>query len=222
MQGKQAPSKLTMYDLIVPGCQDFVERLKCHLLNRLLGHEYDGDEHEYTTAQENKLIIAGNTIHRHKVLRINYTTYDMRRDQDSLKPDNHADFMVLANEDEGEYPYWYGRLIGIFHANISYIGPECASSEIRRMDFVWVCWFGQDLERGYTEGWKARRLPHIGFVPHEDPGALGFLDPALIIRGIHVIPAFAHGQTGSLLPMWSIARHSDDKDEDWVMYYFNM
>jgi hypothetical protein len=206
----------------VPGCQDFVERLKRHLLNRILGHEYDGDEHEYTTAQENQLVIAGSKIYRHKVLRINYTTYNMRCDQDSLKPHNHADFMVLANEDEGEYPYWYGRLTGIFHADISYTGPECASSEIRRMEFVWVCWFGRDLERGYREGWRARRLPRIGFVPHEDPGAFGFLDPALIIRGVHVIPAFAYGQTNNLLPMRSIARLPRDNNEDWAAYYVNM
>ena len=29
-------------------------------------------------------------------MRINYTTYDGRRDQDSINPDNHADVMMLA------------------------------------------------------------------------------------------------------------------------------
>ena len=37
---------------------------------------------------------------RHKVIRINHTTYDGRLNQDSLNPRTHADFMVLAHEDD--------------------------------------------------------------------------------------------------------------------------
>ncbi|KAJ7241209.1 hypothetical protein B0H12DRAFT_1074570 [Mycena haematopus] len=46
---------------------------------------------------------------------------------------------------------------------------------------------------------KAARLPKIGFVSEEDPNAFGFLDPALVLRGCHLVPAFAGGRTSQLL-----------------------
>ena len=71
------------------------------------------------------------------------------------------------------------------------------------MDLLWVRWFGREL--GYASGWDTRRLHRLGFIPHDQPDAFGFLDPADVIRGIHLIPAFAHGH-----------------DEEWVYYYVNM
>lgn len=67
------------------------------------------------------------------MLRVNYTTYDMRRAQDSLNPrvPGHADIMVLSPENEDEnndpHPYWYARIIGIFHAHVRHIGPDSKS-----------------------------------------------------------------------------------------------
>ena len=77
---------------------------------RLLGLEYNGDELEFTSNERNTAIIEYDTIYCHKVLRINYTTYDLRRDQDSLNPrTRNADFIILApNENEDPHPYWYG------------------------------------------------------------------------------------------------------------------
>ena len=46
-------------------------------------------------------------------MRVNYTTYDMRRDQDSLNPRTQADVMLLAHEDltaRNSHPYWYARM----------------------------------------------------------------------------------------------------------------
>jgi hypothetical protein len=90
------------------------------------------------------------------------------------------------------------------------------------MQFLWVQWFGQDLGSHYSNGWRAHHLPHIGFVPHDDPGTFGFLDPSLVVRAIHVILAFSLGHTDSLLPSPSVACLAQDKDEDWAMYYVNM
>ncbi|KAG1881244.1 hypothetical protein F4604DRAFT_1518137, partial [Suillus subluteus] len=55
---------------------DFLLRLKDHILTRLLGHD-DDSEQAFTPAQRNSLIIVNNKIYRHKVLRVNYTTYDL-------------------------------------------------------------------------------------------------------------------------------------------------
>jgi len=127
--------------------QNFLPRLQDHLLARLLGVTYDGDEHSFSEADRHTITFVQNRLYRHKVLRVNYTTYDVRRAQDSLNPRMHADFMVLSheNQDTAEpHPYWYGRIVGIFHAQVRHIGPRSSSTEIRRMDFLWVRWFGRD------------------------------------------------------------------------------
>ncbi|THU88482.1 hypothetical protein K435DRAFT_592588, partial [Dendrothele bispora CBS 962.96] len=63
------------------------------------------------------LSFENNRIYRHKVVQINHTTYDLRQDQDSINPRTHADIMALAPPDS-KHPFIYGRVVGIFHANI--------------------------------------------------------------------------------------------------------
>ena len=83
-----------------------------------MGQEFTGDETGFTPAEQSSVTFVNNRLYRHKVLRINYTTYDLRRAQDSLNPRTHANVMVLAHEDDAEisHPYWYAWIIGIFHA----------------------------------------------------------------------------------------------------------
>jgi hypothetical protein len=165
------------------------------------------------------VLFTNDRIFRHKVLRINYTTYDLRRAQDSLNPRTHADVMVMAHE--GDHPYWYARILGVFHVNVVYTGGDAPGfNSPQQMDFVWVRWFGRD-PNDYQAGWKAKRLPRLGFIPADEPGAFGFLDPRNIIRGVHLIPGFQYGCTYTLLPP-SIARPLHENNEDWKFYYVNM
>jgi hypothetical protein len=129
--------------------------------------------------------------------------------------------MVLAHEGDASHPYWYARILGVFHANISYAGNDApAFHSPQQMDFVWVRWFGRD-PNNYRSGWKAKRLHRLGFIPADEPGAFGFLDPRFIIRGVHLIPGFAYDRTDELLPP-SIARPLHENNEDWKFYYVNM
>jgi hypothetical protein len=73
----------------------------------------------------------------------------------------------------------------------------------------------------HQSGWKAKRLHRVGFINSEDPAAFAFLDPAHIIRAVHLIPSFAFGRTEDLLPP-SIARLPSEKDKDWMYYYVAM
>jgi hypothetical protein len=57
------------------------------------------------------------------------------------------------------------------------------------MEFLFVRWFGCDLSP--KPGWRAKRLIQLGFVPGNGPDAFGFIDPAQVIRSLHLIPAFA-------------------------------
>ena len=162
------------------------------------------------------LKLVNDRIYRHKVLRINYTTYDVRRSQDSLNPRTHGDIMVLSDDDV-THPYWYARIVGIFHAMVVKTGPKAKSREPKKMEFLFVRWFGLDYEE--LGGWKAKKLHQIGFV--EGDGAFGFVDPADVIRAVHLIPRFTQGRTKEMLGP-SFARSILDKDEDWVRYYVNM
>jgi hypothetical protein len=203
--------------------------LQDHLISRLIGQEYNGDEHQYSREQRASVVFMKNRLYRHKVLRINYTTYDMRRDQDSINPRTHPDIMMLSQEDDIEgqsrHPYWYARVVGVFHTVVKYTGVGSRTSEWQTVQFLWIRWFGQDPS--YVGGFKAHRLHRIGFVDNNAPGAFGFLDPQVIIRAVHLIPAYSHGRTNDLLAGPSIVRCSgqdndDDECSDYVLYYINM
>jgi hypothetical protein len=185
--------------------------LKDHLLGRITTSE---SENDFTDQDRRKLLIHNNRVFCHKTLRINFTTYDCRRDQDTINTRTHSDVMVLANEDDDSdntHPYWYCRVIGIFHAMVRRIG---SSPTYQQMDFLWVRWYGLDMHA--RSGFKARRLHQVGFL--DDSGAFGFIDPHDIIRAVHLIPAFHHGMTTHLLPP-SIARRKEEQDKDYERYY---
>lgn len=157
-----------------------------------------------------------------KVLRVNYTSYDVRRDQDSMNPRTHCDVMVLASETGlNAHPYWYARVLGIFHAQVLHTGPMARNRSVQHMEFLWVRWFG--IEPDYCWGFSTGRLPKIGFIPDTDDSAFGFLDPSLVIRGCHLVPAFACGRTSTLLSTSSptAARPLGEVD-DWTNYYVMM
>ncbi len=122
-------------------------------------------------------------------------------------------------------PYWYARVIGIYHANIWVENPAIPDGrETRRMNFLWVRWFGKCSELDYRSGFRRARLPRIGFIESTDDYAFSFVDPAKVIRGCHLIPAFDIGRGSKLLPQSrSVARCLNPEDvDDWVNFYVNM
>jgi len=60
----------------------------------------------------------------------------------------------------------------------------------------------------------------VGFVEDSDELAFGFLDPAHVIRGCHLIPRFAMGRTNNLMPYQgpTVARPPGCTD-DWTNLY---
>ena len=101
-------------------------QLKNHLLSRLLGYKYDGDELNFTPANRRNVLIVKDT------------------------PEND-------NENDNPHPYWYARILGIFHMNIRYVGANPAvSKEPQQMDVLFVRWFGRNFT--LQAGWKAKRL----------------------------------------------------------------
>lgn len=178
---------------------------------------------EFSDADRNTVRIIGDHIYAVKLLRINYTTYDIRRDQDSLNPRTHCDVMLHSPETEpGAHPFWYARILGVFHTKVLHTGEHAHNRSVQHVEFLWVRWFG--MEQRYRSGFKAARLPKVGFVSEGDPsGAFGFLDPSLVLRGCHLVPAFASGRTNILLKTVSTtAARLPDETDDWVNYYVIM
>ncbi|KAJ7016995.1 hypothetical protein C8F04DRAFT_1339278 [Mycena alexandri] len=203
-----------------PAVPEFLPKLKAHLLSRLLGLPYDGDETEFSPQDLLNITIMRDRIYSHKVMRVNYTTYDVQGDQDSINPHTHSDIMLLSHEDKDDnpHPYWYARILGIFHTEVCHIGEQSKSARPIRMEFLWLRWFGHDIH--HKAGWATRRLHRVGFVDFASGGAFGFIDPSELIRGAHLIPAFHYGLTSDLLPK-SIARRPEQNDEDFNYYYVN-
>lgn len=198
--------------------QNFLPALKDHLLGRM----FETPEGGFTQDHRRLLQVYNNRLYQHKTLRINFTTYNCRRDQDIINLQTKSDAIVLADEDEvaGKmHPYWYARIIGIFHGMVCWAGAG-GTNAFEQMDFLWVRWYGYDTHS--RSGFKARRLHQIGFLDsHEDKEAFGFIDPSDVIRAVHLIPVFKLGTSSELLPP-SIARHEDEGDEDYVRYYVAM
>ncbi|GBE88462.1 hypothetical protein SCP_1302770 [Sparassis crispa] len=185
-----------------PAFKMFMPSLKDHLLTRLTGRAYNGDEDTFTHKEHNQILFLDNKLYRHKVLRINYTMYDMRHAQDSINPRTHPDVMVLSHEDgedADQHPYWYTRVVGVFHVNVCYRGPLPISRQPQHMDFLWVRWFGRDLTA--PGGFKTRRLHRVGFV-----------DRDMFMR--YLGGGVGHKGTGITLPTVGDEMDIDDDESD--------
>ncbi|KAJ3967715.1 hypothetical protein EV361DRAFT_1007123, partial [Lentinula raphanica] len=206
-----------------PAKKDFWPKLQDHLLGRLLKQDFDGDSYgSFTDTERNSISLYRQKFYAVKTMRINYTTYDVRRDQDVINPrTDHRTVMVQsADNDSRKHPYWYAQVLGIFHADVVWLNNG-QLQEIEHMEFLWVRWMG--AEPRYRWGRKAARLPKIGFVPESDPYAFGFLDPALVIRACHLIPDFVTGRTSELLSTQQCtAARAVGETDDWGSFYVNI
>ncbi|KIO17412.1 hypothetical protein M407DRAFT_55530, partial [Tulasnella calospora MUT 4182] len=110
--------------------------------------------------------------------------------------------------------FWYARVLGIYHLQV--IHRPSGIKAAQTLEVLWIRWLGEDPE--YTGGLANRRLERVGYVPAEDDGAFGFIYPAVVIRGAHLIPSFIFEKATDLLPE---SKYWDSKDGDWVNYYVN-
>ena len=200
-----------------------MQKLKGHLLNRLLRKDFDGDDpHTFTEEEHNSVWITNNQIYSVKTLSVNYTTYDVRRDRDTINPQNHHFVMVRSSEDgPAIHPYWYAQVLGVYHAFVSTTHPSARDRSMQHMEFLWVRWLG--VEPKYRSGTRYACLPMVGFVEDSDELAFGFLNPSLVIRGCHLIPRFALGRTSALISYQgpTVARAPGCTD-DWTNFYVNV
>jgi hypothetical protein len=200
------------------GYQNFFPKLKDHILYRLRKLDISYCDHSFTDEERNSVIIPDNTIYSVQTMQVHYTTYDMRREYDTVNPRTHPDVMVLSGEVIPKHPYWYARVLAVYHMETWL--SDGGEPVKRHLEALWVRWLAplQDHQSGV----KHARLPKVAFVEESDVDAFGFLDPGQVIRGAHLIPAFASGRgISSLRHGKSFARPEGELD-DWEEYYVGM
>ncbi len=121
----------------------FIPKLKDNILERLLKWNYKGNMYsEFTDKEQNIVHIAGEWIYRCKTVKINYTTYNIRCDGDTINPQTYPDIMVTSPETgPNAQPYWYAHVIGIFHIMVLLTHPELevTARSQHQMDFFVEC-----------------------------------------------------------------------------------
>lgn len=223
-------------------CQDFIPKLKDHLLSRIqatvseqpatesvLSPSFNYGLAAACSAEPNgtgllardSVLFKNDRIYRHQIARFNYTTYDVRRSQDVINPDtSHSDIMLLANPDDLEtnsnHRFSYARVLGVFHANVIYAGPGILDYAPRRMEFLWVRWF--TYYGSCSVSWDNHRFDCVRFPPTASDWAFGFVDPGDVLRGCHVVPRFAKGPVHP--DGIGLSRCAADS-KDWKFYYVN-
>ncbi|KAG2072362.1 hypothetical protein BDR04DRAFT_1127678 [Suillus decipiens] len=205
-----------------PAIKGFVPKLKDHLLSQLLSLDYDGDERVFTDVEQNSVCFINNLnmVSQAKHLQINYTTYDVHRDQDTLKPGYSGVVMTLSREhDDDTHPFWYAQVLGAFSIQVLHVGPDICNCSPQSMEFLWVWWFG--VVPCYRWGIREGCLPKVGFIL-DSPSVFGFLDPSIVLRACHLIPCFADGHMDTLLQYSPTVVQLFGEVNDWAAFYVNM
>ena len=173
------------------------------------------------------VLIVNDRIYNHKTLRINFTTYDMRRDYDIINPSKHANVLAVSplfdptlNHTEDGHPFVYARVLGIYHAEVIYSSTNTPVS--RTMEFLFVQWYKRDIT--YKAGFLHRRLHRLSLCASNVEDSFGFLDPDDVIRGCHLIPAFAHGKLTEPESPASGASQGEQPEDvlHWKYHYVNL
>jgi hypothetical protein len=110
---------------------------------------------------------------------VHYTTYDLRREYDVINPRTHPNIMVLSGETKPHHPYWYARVLGIYHMDVWLRDEDSMSLKMHEIEVLYVRWLAPVVD--HRSGVDCARLPQIAFVEESDYDAFGFLDPNQVI-----------------------------------------
>ncbi|KIY50699.1 hypothetical protein FISHEDRAFT_71733 [Fistulina hepatica ATCC 64428] len=186
-----------------PAVKNFTSLLRRHILGRLSGCEFDGDDHSDFSSDDLATIhILNQQIYEVRTCQVSYMTYNICHNYDII----HSVF------NSKNYAKWLGSIDTTPHCDedavpspiiqkcdVMVLAPETEDGLPTHpywyawMEFLWVHWFGD--EHGYCSGPRAARLPKI-------------------IQGCHLIPCFKEDWDNALLCYSpSIARPIGDQDD---------
>ncbi|TDL15717.1 hypothetical protein BD410DRAFT_732279, partial [Rickenella mellea] len=178
-----------------PAVKDFLYHLKEHILcqiDRDSGASLQ-DCTPHAQKERDALFIQNNRLHFHCVLQVNYTTYDVRRAQDSVNPRTDHCTIVLFDPHTTpgqEHPYTYARVVKIFHVNVIDSRMGARNAYMQRRDVLWVRWFTVTRTSSARKDRRPHRLEKVAFLPKTNNEAFGFISPDDVVCGCHMIPDF--------------------------------
>lgn len=214
--------------------QFFRVQLLDHALARLRKEEYGWDLLTYPPSEYQHLKLHKNQLYTHKVLQVNFVAHDTQQKHDTVKPflrfstssrskivarapPKSAIMLAASPEDKaaGGHAFVYARVLAILHIDAwDSASLPSISSRRRRLDILWVRWLGV---KAVPSRRNAPALNTVGYMEGSQLGTFGFVDPADVIRGAHLIPRFKEGRSADLLS------HSfcqdDEKEGDWASYW---
>jgi hypothetical protein len=163
----------------------------------------------------------------HLTMRINYTTYDVRRDSKVISLKRQPDVMLPADRtwehgedsDADQHVYAFARVIGIYHVEVKDMHERQFNAPVHRYDVLHVRWY--EYEPGWNYGWKHRREERLRFVPGDDEDAFGFINPADVIRSVHLKPVLSQGMTQNGIAYSPLARRFGSVTEDYRAFDLN-
>ncbi|KAJ3524924.1 hypothetical protein NMY22_g10792 [Coprinellus aureogranulatus] len=193
---------------------------RIELLHSLVAAMANGPSPE-TQRDADQIYLHSDRLYQHGLLHINYTSYDVRRESDTINPKtSRRDVMCLRKLDEDDCPatahrFMHARVLGVYHVNIMYKGRGASDLRRRRFDFLFVRWFEFCSQQANPKG-----LDRVRLRPLSKPESVGFLDPADVIRASHIIPRYScdrlHTDTAGLI----LSKLAQD-GEDWKEYFVN-
>jgi hypothetical protein len=159
-------------------------------------------------AQHHQVLFHSDRIYRHSTCSINYTSYDVRREQDMINPNtSRCDVMCLQKGRIGSGHYVYARVLGIYHVNVVYTGPGSTHTDPRRFDFLWVRWFDSSQAPSSHLSLQCVSFQTVA----SGPDKIDFLDPDDVLRAAHILPRFFKGRKHGLEAQ---ASSSDESTSD--------
>lgn len=189
--------------------------MKEHILDRLEPETTESPTETLPRSDQlNSILFKRHRLYHHNLARFNYTTYDVRRAQDVINPrTQHCNIMLLKNRNDDGHggEYCFAKVIGIHHVNVVRLTNVYES---RRIEFLFVRWY----ETVQDHAWDTCTLGRVHFRPLADQNAFGFVDPGVVLRACHIIPAFSRRQRNP--GECGISPLAGDK-HDWPEYYVN-
>ncbi|KAJ7721601.1 hypothetical protein B0H16DRAFT_1473776 [Mycena metata] len=192
-----------------PAKKRFIPKLKEHLLSRLLGRDFDSDDTEYSEAERDTVRIQNSAL-----------TQDRRAARRARRAGSTGPVRRVAVPFRRALAKLSdGTATGRFSNTTAVEKTAVAGSTGGGKILMIYC-----QEAIYTTFDLCGLWPYkIGFVPDTDEYAFGFFDPSLILRGCHIVPAFAGGRTRELLSLprgvITAGRPESDNDDDWENFY---
>ncbi|KAJ3538209.1 hypothetical protein NMY22_g5263 [Coprinellus aureogranulatus] len=142
-----------------------------------------------------QVILKNDVLYAHRIMRIKYTTYDARRDEDIIHIETDQTNVMLHNPlyayGTSVHPFVYGKVIAILHADVGFVGDigQCEGEYIyRSTELLWVRWYRLCSNSGEFA------LDEVELLPMDEPESHTFINPSDVVRACHIVPKFAEGR----------------------------